>query len=126
MTNIDLLREFIWSALRSNVNEAVDFKDPEFRSIDAFAEFLADEDRTEFTYEELTALNTRLHTQVGVIRKALEDYGFKLSHRPNEKRVRGFTTSSNDRWYGPGSLKTHGGAGIDNSTGRATVKGKTV
>ncbi len=101
-------------------------RDPEFASINAFAEYLMDEDREEYTHEELTALNMRTHMKVADIHKELDSFGFKLAYREPEKHVRGFTTSSNDRWYGPGADKMHGGAGIDNSTGRATVLGKTV
>lgn len=103
-----------------------DWRGPEYGSVNTFAEFLMDDDRDEFTHEDLGALNQRLRLPVNVIRKELEDIGFKLAVRAPEKKVRGFTTSSNDRWYGPGSLKTHGGAGIDAQTGRATVRGKTV
>lgn len=117
-----LLKEFVQLVL----HEAVNPRDPEYASINAFAQFLLDDDREEFSHEDLTALNQRLKIPVAAIRKELEDIGFKLALRAPEKRVRGFTTSSNDRWYGPGSIKTHGGAGIDASTGRATVRNKTV
>lgn len=85
---------------------------PEFKSIEVFAEFLLADDRTEFTHEELLALNYRTRTIVAAIRSELESIGFTLAHRPSERRVRGFTTSSNDRWFGPGSCPTHGGCGV--------------
>ena len=34
-----------------------------------------------------------------------------MSVREPLRRVRGFRTSSNDRWFGPGSDKMHGGSG---------------
>lgn len=105
------------------LTEAVNPYDPEYESIAAFAEYMMDDDREEFTHEDLRALNMRTHARVDDIRKELEAIGFKLAYRAPEKRVRGFQTSSNDRWYGPGSQKTHGGAGIDPQTGRATSRG---
>lgn len=99
---------------------------PEYASIENLVQFLMDEDREEFTHIELKALAMNLRAPLGDVRKELESYGFRLAKREPEKRVRGFTTSSHDRWYGPGALKTHGGAGIDTSTGRATVRGKTI
>jgi hypothetical protein len=116
-----LLKEYITALFESSFTNP---KSPEFESIETFATFLIDDDREEFTHEELIALNTNLHIPIGKIKKELESYGFKLAHRPIEKHTRGFTTSSNDRWFGPGAQKTHGGAGIDYSTGRATVPGR--
>jgi hypothetical protein len=116
-----IIREYI-----ELIQEHVDPNDAEYESIETFATFLMDEDREEFTHEDLAALNQRLQTPVGIIRKELEAYGFNLAKRAFEKRIRGFNTSSQDRWTGPGSAATHGGAGIDTSTGRATVRGKTV
>lgn len=92
---------------------------PEYKNTDAFVQFLMDEDRLEFTHVDLRALGLNLRQPLAAIRAELESYGLKLANRQPEKRVRGFTTSSNDRWYGPGSLKTHGGAGIDPKTGKA-------
>jgi hypothetical protein len=108
------------------IREVVNPHDLEFASIEDFSQFLLDDDRDTFTHEELQALNMRTHKPVLLIRKELEAIGFKLAFRPNEKEVRGFKTSSHDRWFGPGSQKTHGGSGIDNQTGRATVRGKTI
>jgi len=87
---------------------------PEFRSVEAFAEFCFDDDRSAFTHEDLAALNYRLRTPVAAIRAALEAYGLTLAVRDPARRVRGFTTSSHDRWFGPGSCPTHGGSGFSN------------
>ncbi len=87
---------------------------PEFRSVEAFVEHCLDDDRCEFTHEELAALNYRLRTPVAAVRGALEAYGLRLAVRAVPRPVRGFTTSSNDRWFGPGSDKTHGGSGFSN------------
>lgn len=99
---------------------------PEYASLEDFVQFKMDEDEFEFSFIDLQALNMSLQRPVSSIRAELEGYGMKLSARTPEKRTRGFTTSSNDRWFGPGSISTSGGAGIDSSTGRATVRGKTV
>ena len=117
-----LLRECIKAIIEESINP----KDAEYSSIEAFAQFLMDDEREEYSHEDLAALNFRLRKPIALIRNELDTYGFKLATRPVEKHIRGFTTPSNDRWYGPGSIKSHGGAGIDNATGRATVKGKTV
>src|ERR1700683_2274127 len=86
---------------------------PEFSSVVTFVQFLCDEDRSSFTSDELGYLNYRLQTPVSVIRAELESYGLTLAHRPPERRVPGFTTSSSDRWFGPGSCPTFGGAVYD-------------
>src|SRR5271157_4772815 len=84
---------------------------PEYRSIEDFVQYLMDDERTEFSHEDLAALNYRLRKPVGEIKKALESYGFNLSVRPVEKKPRGFSSPDNDRWFGPGSEPTHGGSG---------------
>lgn len=105
------------------VHENVEWRAPEYASIEEFAEYMMDDERDEYTHEDLIALNRRLRKPVNLIRKELDSYGFKLATREPEKQTRGFNTSSHDRWFGPGSLKTHGGTGIDPHTGRATTKG---
>ncbi len=102
------------------LGESVNMKDPEYSSIETFVQFLLDDERDSYNHEELTALNFRTRMPVNAIRKELEGYGLTLANRPNEKKVRGFSSNSNDRWFGPGSMATHGGAGIDPQTGRAT------
>lgn len=87
---------------------------PEFASIDTFALYLLDDERMEFTHEDLAALNYRLRRPVAWIRSELEAIGFTLQFREPGRRIRGFQTSSNDRYYGPGSDKTHGGSGFTN------------
>jgi len=87
---------------------------PEFASVEAFVQLCCDDDRATFTHEDLVALNYRLRTPVSAIRDSLEAYGLTLEGRAVGRRVRGFTTSSNDRWFGPGSCPTHGGSGFSN------------
>ncbi len=97
---------------------------PEYQSVEAFGEFLLDEARTSFTYAEADALAKALGQSVAsyVIQK-LKAYGFTMTERSEPKRVRGFRTSSNDRWYGPGSCRTHGGSGWEQIAGFAGQKG---
>lgn len=101
-------------------------KNPEYESIESFLEFCADDERTEFSHVDLALLSASLKTSPWKVRIELQRHGLTLAERAVVKQTRGFSTSSHDRWYGPGSLATHGGAGIDADTGRATVKGKTI
>ena len=83
---------------------------PEFVSIEAFVESVLADERAEFSHEDLLQLWRSLQRPIPEIRKELEGYGLQLTTRPAEKRVRGFTSSSHDRWFGPGSCPTSGGA----------------
>lgn len=85
--------------------------EPEYRSIDDFCNFLKDDERTTFTAEDLTALRSYLEVSASDLRFTLKARGFTLFAREVPKKVRGFSTSSNDRWFGPGSERTHGGGG---------------
>lgn len=103
------------------IGESVNIEDPEYVTVEDFVQFMLDDERGDtYTHEDLTALNFRTRMPIGAIRKELEGYGFKLATRAPEKEVRGFTSNSHDRWHGKGSSATHGGAGIDPQTGRAT------
>lgn len=83
---------------------------PEYRSVEAFVAFC----KEEYSHEDLQALGYRLRLRVADIRAALSLCGLSLANRPVSKHIRGFTTSSNDRWYGPGSSPCHGGSGFSN------------
>ena len=132
------LRNELRSALRVNlrhaeenvgeesINESANTKDPEYASVNNFVEYMFDDEREEYTYEDLAALNFRTRTPVSMLRKELDSYGLRLANRPFEKEVRGVNSNSNDRWHGKGSEPMHGGAGIDSATGRATVRGRTI
>jgi hypothetical protein len=60
-----------------------------YGNVEDFATELTDDDRTSFSYEG----------------------------RAKERRIRGFTTSSHDRWFGPGASPTHGGSGWEQING---------
>lgn len=97
--------------------------DPEHESVEAFVEFCMDDERETFTHNDLADLAYATKTCRAVIRKELEGYGLTLQKRVPAKRTRGFTTSSHDRWYGPGSSKMHGGSGWEQINGFAGQKG---
>lgn len=90
----------------------INVNDPEFASAAAFAAYLKDDERSTYTVEELFALNANTHLPQHAIKHMLEAEGLTLEARKSVARVRGFTTSSHDRWYGPGSDQTHGGGGF--------------
>lgn len=98
-------------------------KSPEHASVEAFAAYLLDDEREEFTFKEAEELAEALGQSVAsyVIRE-LKSYGFTMTPRAIPRRVRGFRTSSHDRWFGPGSSKTHGGSGHEQINGFAGQK----
>lgn len=97
---------------------------PELESVEAFAESLYDDDRETFTTKELVvlcqALRERDHHKVRV---ELEGYGVTLEPARVPRRIRGINTSSNDRYFGPGAEKMHGGSGWEQISGFAGQKG---
>lgn len=95
---------------------------PEYASIEAFVQHIIDDDRIDFSHKDLSALNYRTRLSVRVLRGMLESYGLSMLIREPERHIRGFTTSSNDRWFGPGSCKTHGGAAYDSVQGGGLLK----
>ena len=86
----------------------------EYDSLEAFVSWHKDEEEETYTHEELQFLCFRLRQTTTSVRTQLLAQGLKLAVRGIPKRTRGFTTSSNDRWFGPGADKTHGGSGFDN------------
>lgn len=102
---------------------AKDSDAPEFDSIEDFVQECMDDGRDTFDHEDLGELAFRLRRSRSVVRRDLESYGLKLAERPREKRVRGFGTSSHDRWFGPGSSPSHGGSGWEQISGFAGQKG---
>jgi hypothetical protein len=90
---------------------------PEYRDIEAFVEYCLDDERETFTAEDLQALSYRLRRSIPKVRAELESYGLTLQARAPARYVRGFTTSSHDRHYGPGAMRTHGGSGADQICG---------
>ena len=85
---------------------------PEYESAEDFAEYLFDDDRTEYTHTELGDLAFSLRASRQSLRKELDSYGLQLARRAKAPRHRTLSSSDHDRWYGPGSSKTHGGTGF--------------
>lgn len=96
---------------------------PEYESVESFVEFCMEDDRDTFSHEDLGELAFRLRRSRSKLRAELESYGLKLAERAKERHVRGFTTSSHDRWYGPGASPTHGGTGWEQINGFAGQEG---
>lgn len=97
---------------------------PLISAVERFAEELLDDERTTFTYEEADAFARSLGYSVAtLVIRELKSYGFTQVERQPARRVRGITTSSLDRWYGPGSARTHGGSGCDQICGWAGQEG---
>ncbi len=101
----------------------LDPDDSEFGSVEAFVEYLVDDDRTEFDWRHLNCLSSRLGRSNRTLRQELEGWGFTLAPRRKERSHRGFHANSHDRWYGPGSSPMHGGSGWEEITGMAGRKG---
>ncbi len=97
--------------------------DPEYESIEAFAEFLMAEERITFALSDVAKLAKATRTSDPKVIEELRSYGFELTKREPEKRVRGFTSNSHDRWYGPGACRTHGGSGWEQISGFAGQEG---
>lgn len=85
---------------------------------------LLEDERTSFTFEEAGKLANELgfSNSVEVI-AGLKALGLEMEERQPARRVRGVRTSSNDRWFGPGACKTHGGSGHEQITGFAGQRG---
>lgn len=97
---------------------------PELESVEAFGEYLLDNDRTTFTFEEACELAEAIgHSVPTLVIRSLKAYGFTPGVRCPEKRVRTISSSNHDRWFGPGSSPTHGGSGWEQITGFAGRQG---
>ena len=96
---------------------------PEYASIESFVEFLWDDEREEYTHEELLALCRSLRSSPHKLKAQLAVWELKLAERAAERRVRGFQSNSHDRWYGPGASRTFGGSGWSQIVGLAGQKG---
>jgi hypothetical protein len=90
---------------------------PEHASVETFAEYLVDDDLETFDHHDLVLLGESTNKRRQVVRSELESYGFKLVKREPEKTVRGFSSNPHDRWYGPGSCRSHGGSGWEQING---------
>jgi hypothetical protein len=96
----------------------------DFVSVEEFGTFLLDEGRSTFTFEEAEGLAATLGQSVAtLVIRELKSYGFTMVAREVPRHFRGFRTSSNDRFFGPGSSKSHGGSGWEQINGLAGQEG---
>lgn len=98
----------------------------EYQAVEVFVQHCIDDDMTQFTHVDISALAFNLRKNISTIRAELESYGLSLAPRAILASTRGFKSNSHDRWTGPGSSPTHGGSGIDTTTGRATVTNVSI
>ena len=90
------------------------FKAPEFRSIEAFAQFLLDDDRTTFLPGEVQKVAERIHRPMAEVAKELKSYGFSVSLNNKVPVVRGVNSNSHDRFTASNGFV--GGCGIGNAS----------
>lgn len=88
--------------------------------MEAFVEFLLEEERDSFDHVELRTLCEELGAPTSEIRKELEDWGLVLKARPKVKTVRGVTSWDNNRWEGN---PCGGGSGWEQIAGFSGKKG---
>jgi hypothetical protein len=96
---------------------------PEHESVEVFVQECLDDEVDHFTTADLLALNHGTQERLSDLRATLEGYGLRFVPREPERHVRGCTTGSNDRYYGPGSEKMHGGTGEEQIQGWAGQEG---
>lgn len=96
--------------------------EPEYASVEAFVQHCMDDDRTTFRPGDAQKVALRTRATVRAVLDELASFGLQVEVESN-RRVRGFTTSSNDRYFGPGSEPMHGGSGWVQVNGFATAEG---
>ncbi len=93
-------------------------------ALEEFCDELLGNDRTSFTFGEAEKLAIELGFSLAApVIKGLKDRGLSMDERTPPRRVRGFHSNSNDRWYGPGSCPTSGGSGWEQISGFAGQQG---
>lgn len=93
---------------------------PEYESIEAFVEYLLDDERFEYDHEDLQALSASLRLSSHKVRRELDSWGLTLKRRPHEQEVRGFSSWDENRWQGN---PCGGGTGYEQIAGFAGKKG---
>jgi hypothetical protein len=102
----------------ATINESGDHS-----SIESFVEMCMADEAYTFSFDDVCEVAVQIQKSRNVVIRELQSYGLTYQGRQVQRAVRGFTTSSNDRWYGPGSSKMHGGSGHDQINGFAGNKG---
>lgn len=81
------------------------------------------DDETSFCFAEAETIAKDVGIHVSTIIRLAQEAGLSYLGREVPRKVRGFKTSSNDRWFGPGSSPTSGGSGWEQINGFAGQKG---
>ena len=92
-------------------------------AVTSFVDDKLGDDETSFSFIEAEKLAAGVGIHVSTIIRLAQEAGLGYTGRETPKRVRGFTTSSNDRYFGPGSSNSHGGSGHEQISGFAGQKG---
>jgi hypothetical protein len=93
---------------------------PEYQSVESFAQYLLDDERTSFNLGEAHKVAKTVGVSNLTVVRELTEYGFTFLPPSAPKSVRGFTANNNNRWEGnPGA----GGGGGDSLTGFAGREG---
>jgi len=79
----------------------LDPMDPEYESVDEFADYMFADEREEYTHQEMLCLNFRTGLRIQVIKEALDGYGLTLKHRQFEHAIRGYSSWDHNRWSSP-------------------------
>jgi hypothetical protein len=93
---------------------------PEYSSLEEFIEYMMDDEREEYTHEELGMLAYSLRLSVPKVRVLLLDWGLRLADRPKERHIRGYTSWDHNRWAGN---PCGGGTGWEQILGFSGQKG---
>jgi len=91
-----------------------------YRTVEELATDIMDDDRTSFTFAEADELAETLGVLTAQVIRDLKAYGLTYDGRTTERKVRGFTTNSHDRWNGN---PCSGGSGWEQVTGFAGQEG---
>ena len=92
-------------------------------AVTSFVDEKLGDEETSFCFPEAEKLAKDVGIHVSTIIRLGQEAGLSYLGRETPKRVRGFTTSSNDRYFGPGSSNSHGGSGWEQINGFSGEKG---
>lgn len=109
--------------MRRSLNQPTE--EPEYASLEAFCEYLLDDEKDSYTVLDLHKLSVQTGLSKSEIRNEMENFGFRLidprqtdAYKNINTPFRTLSSNPHDRWCGAENA-THGGAGINPSTGGA-------
>lgn len=85
-------------------------EEPEYESIEAFVEFLIDDERDTFTLADVQKLQVNLRRSPGKVIRDLEAFGLKYKGPTRQRTVRGFKSNPYTLYQGNPMA---GGSGFD-------------